>query len=469
VWLTCAIPKHWSAIAWRSVTGITTLLFVHCVPRRHGCARHAACSHCVLSQEPATMRQAISVAATSVVLLTADAGLEQAVRIAFAAGGDRSPIRLSVVAGAITEAAALRRLADAAVAVIDVDATDPAQLDALEQLMEQAGGPVIVVTPEMDAVALRRLLRLQVADVLQKPVGADEIRAACLRIARRAGAAERREAQIITVMPSVGGAGATTVAIQAALALQARGRKGATCLVDLDLDHGACADYLDINPRLDLREIEPRPERLDAKLLEVMLSHHASGLTVLAAPGRPAGQRSINPLVITRLLDLIAAHFDHVVIDLPRAWSDWSEDVLRGSDRVIIVSDMTVPSLRRARELAIAAAPCRDGATPPEVVVNRHVRRLFTTGLRLADLKRALGPSFAGTIPCNPAVAREAVDRGVPLEEVRRGNNIAVAIRVLLAARSAQPDAPGRVLRSWLGRLRRARRPKLVAQPLAAG
>jgi pilus assembly protein CpaE len=43
------------------------------------------------------------------------------------------------------------------------------------------------------------------------------------------------------------------------------------CLVDLDFQHGACADYLDLEPRLVLSEIEPRPERLDRQLLEVML------------------------------------------------------------------------------------------------------------------------------------------------------------------------------------------------------
>jgi hypothetical protein len=46
------------------------------------------------------------------------------------------------------------------------------------------------------------------------------------------------------------------------------------------------ADYLDLEPRLNLGEIEPRPERLDRQLLEVMLSHHPSGLAVVAAPKR---------------------------------------------------------------------------------------------------------------------------------------------------------------------------------------
>ena len=82
------------------------------------------------------------------------------------------------------------------------------------------------------------------------------------------------EAQIFTFLPAVGGAGVTTLAVQTAMLLLNSGARGktATCLVDLDFQHGACADYLDIEPRLNLGEIEPRPERLDRQLLEVMLS-----------------------------------------------------------------------------------------------------------------------------------------------------------------------------------------------------
>ena len=77
--------------------------------------------------------------------------------------------------------------------------------------------------------------------------------------------AEQTEAQIYTFLPAVGGAGVTTLAVQSAMMLLNSGGqrgKASTCLVDLDFQHGACADYLDLEPRLDLKEIEPRPERV---------------------------------------------------------------------------------------------------------------------------------------------------------------------------------------------------------------
>ena len=70
----------------------------------------------------------------------------------------------------------------------------------------------------------------------------------------------------MSLLPASGGVGVTTLAIQTAmLLLNSRGSrmKPSTCLVDLDFQHGNVSDYLDLEPRLNLGEIEPSPERLD--------------------------------------------------------------------------------------------------------------------------------------------------------------------------------------------------------------
>src|SRR5205085_1597214 len=196
------------------------------------------------------------------------------------------------------------------------------------------------------------------------------------------------------------------------------------CLIDLDFQHGACVDYLDLEPRLDLSEIEPRPERLDRHLLEVMLSHHASGLAVIATPNRPAEMRSFDPLVVTRLLDLVSSNFDYVVIDMPRTWFSWTDSVLLGSNKLFIVSEMTVPGLRHAKGL-VAAIRERLGDGPhPQVIVNRFEQGLFSPGLKKADIEAALGSDFAAVIPNYYRLVREAIDRGVPLDEIKPGNKI---------------------------------------------
>jgi pilus assembly protein CpaE len=376
----------------------------------------------------------------SIVALTADPAFERLLQTTFGAVGE---IELRIARGTMAGVGTLD-VAGATAVIVDLDVGRGEEMQALERMMLRAGTwpPVIAVTQGFDADAARRLVQMKVADFLVKPVQPVELVRACARVAR-APDKEGAEAQIYTFMPAVGGAGVTTLAIQTALLLLNSGARGrpSTCLVDLDFQHGACADYLDLEPRLDLKEIEPRPERLDRQLLEIMLSRHASGLELIAAPNRPAEMRSFDPDMVTRLLDLVSSNFDYVVIDMPRTWFSWTDSVLLGSNRLFIVSEMTVPSLRQGRQL-VAAMRERLGEGPrPEVIVNRFEQRMFDTGLKRSDVMQALGGSFAGTVPNNYRLVREAIDRGVPLDEVKPGNNVTAQLKKLMLPQSAAKPA----------------------------
>jgi len=375
-----------------------------------------------------------------VIVLTADAAFEQSVRSTFSASAQ---IGLDVVNGRLSEHDGEIDVNGATVVVADVDAGDEAELQALESLLKRIGAwpPVVAVTQGFDEAVARRLMRMRVADCLVKPVPPVELVRTCARVAKPPANAETTEAQIFTFLPAVGGAGVTTLAVQTAMLLLNSGSRGktSTCLVDLDLQHGACADYLDIEPRLNLSEIEPRPERLDRQLLEVMISQHASGLAVVAAPNRPAEMRLFDPDVVTRLLDLVSSHFDYVVFDMPRTWFSWTDSVLLGSDRLFIVSETTVPGLRHAKQLVDAIRERLGDGPQPQVIINRFVQKMFSSGLRRSDIQQAIGDAFLACIPNDYALVREAIDRGVPLEDVKKGNKITLQLKKLIV-----PQATGK-------------------------
>jgi pilus assembly protein CpaE len=368
---------------------------------------------------------------THVVTISSDAEFRRMVETTFSSQLQISMDMLEADLTQIDEAS----LRDAAVVVVDLDAANEAQIAALSHLTARPGGaPMVVITQFFDENVARRLLQIRVADFLVKPVAPIELVRACARAAKSPAAGEAAaEAEIFTFLPSAGGVGVTSIAIQSALLLQGSTRGGSsTCLVDLDFQHGAVADYLDIEPRLDLSEIEPRPERLDRHLLEVMLTHHSSGLSVIAAPNRPAEMRSFDPVMVTRLLDLVSSHFRYVVIDMPRTWFPWTDSVLLGSNKLFIVSEMTIPGLRHAKKLVSAIGERLGESANPQVIVNRFEQRVFAQGLRLVDIQNALGKSFAGSLPNNFRVVREAIDRGIPLEEVKPGNNVVLALKKLI-------------------------------------
>jgi pilus assembly protein CpaE len=375
-------------------------------------------------------------------MLSADAAFVQSMTETFTASGQ---IDLQMIPGTLASLGETFPVDGATVVVIDLDTGQEDELQALQRLIIRIGAwpPVVVLAPAFDEVVARRLIQMRAADFLVKPVSPLELAQACARVAQGPISSATTDAQIYTFLPAVGGAGVTTIAVQTAMLLLNSGQreKTSTCLVDLDFQHGACADYLDLEPRLNLGEIEPRPERLDRQLLEVMLSHHSSGLAVIAAPNRPAEMRSFDPDVVTRLLDLVSTHFDYVVFDMPRTWFSWTDSVLLGSNRLFVVCETTVPGLRHAKQLVAAIRERLGEGTQPQVIVNRFEQRMFSAGLRRSDIVQALGDDFVAAIPNNYALVREAIDRGVPLDDVKPGNRITQQLKKLIAPQVAAKSA----------------------------
>jgi pilus assembly protein CpaE len=129
------------------------------------------------------------------------------------------------------------------------------------------------------------------------------------------------------------------------------------------------------------------------------------------------------------------------VIDMPRTWFSWTDSVLLGSNKLFIVSEMTVPGLKHAKQLVAAIRNQLESGPAPQVIVNRFEQRMFSPGLKKADVERVLGEDFAAMIPNYYRLVREAIDRGVPLEEVKKGNKITTELKKLIVPAPAKGPA----------------------------
>lgn len=371
----------------------------------------------------------------SILLIGSDAAFLKSIEAALC---QSRAVSVSAIAEAIEQAGKRPELDEAAVLVIALDSKRRESLIALQGVVGRLGGrvPVVVLTDSFDDALARWFLQIRVSDFLRKPVEPKEVLRACLRALRASSNLPDDEGRILTFLPAAGGVGATTLAIEAALQLS-RGGNGRgmepTCLVDLDFQGAACADYLDLDPRLDLDEVGPHPERLDLQLLDVMLARHSSGLSLLAARGRPGERSQLDPEVVIRLLDLVSSRFENVVIDLPRVWEPWTDQVLLGSNRVYVVTDMTVPGLRFGRRMAGSISQ-RLPEVKARIIVNRFEQQLFGTGLRRADIERALDGFFEGTVANNYKLVREAIDRGTTLDQIKAGNAVSSDLKKIVLA-----------------------------------
>jgi pilus assembly protein CpaE len=115
---------------------------------------------------------------------------------------------------------------------------------------------------------------------------------------------------------------------------------------------------------------------------------------------------------------------------------------------------LAVPSAAVAEDVVAAIKSRLDDAPKPAVIVNRFNQKLFSSGLTRNDLQQVLGDSFAAAIPNDYALVREAIDRGVPLEEVKPGNKITQQMKKYLLPNVTGKQAAKGAVMPLLGKLR---------------
>ena len=148
-------------------------------------------------------------------------------------------------------------LADPACGLVvpDLDAFPDGPVAGLSELYRQAAPSVrfLPVTGVFDAEVARGFLRLRLQDFLVKPVAPSDLAHTLTRLGRD-DSDPYPDSRIYTFLPAAGGVGNTTLALQAAVLLHqaAARRHQTTCVVDLNLQSGSCAEYFDLEPHFDI-------------------------------------------------------------------------------------------------------------------------------------------------------------------------------------------------------------------------
>ena len=245
---------------------------------------------------------------------------------------------------------------------------------------------------------MRRLVQIKVDDWLPKDSPFNDIYRSCERLNRTPQVEKRsKDAVCYSFLPAAGGAGNTTLAIQTAFMLGRAQQMENTCLVDLNFQDGAIADYLDIAPSFRIEELANAPGRLDRQLLEVMLTRHSSGLSVLATPRVPAKTFEISEGLIGAVLGLLSRSFDNVVIDLPKNWHPWMDNVIWGSNQVYVVTHFNVPALRHARYVVDAIA-AKSGRARPDLGDRQQIPQQDVRPVAQEKRRRNVAARLAGRL-----------------------------------------------------------------------
>jgi pilus assembly protein CpaE len=357
-------------------------------------------------------------------------------RRVLAIGPSLGPLARGPLFGAALELAGVERLAELRPAavdllLIDADAADPDALAAaLGALADEAAAPpTLLVGRRLPAGLVRALMRLKHSDVLEAPFKDEDLQAAIYALLDREGmdipAPAASTSRCWSVMGAVGGAGATTIAIEIASALAARSAKDhSVCLIDLHLADGAVAAYLGANPAMGLAEFGPAAERMDAALLAAFTTPVAKGLDLLACPRDPLAFDQISKDAVLRILEIACEAYDFVVLDVPRHRRSWTLEVLAGSDEVLVVSELTVPALLAARALCAEVEAELSPGRRARVVLNRLSPRMFGPAPSTAEAERALERKADASVSSDWEAAAASVNLGGAVSQHRPKSRI---------------------------------------------
>lgn len=289
---------------------------------------------------------------------------------------------------------------------------------------------VVCIAETIAPEDLRRLVRTGAADWLTWLGYAEDLGALVRRLST-AGLADRPTAKIISFLPSKGGVGTTTLAIETATLLaKGIGADGRVAILDLNLQGGTVAEMLDVEPRFDIAEIMHRPERLDEQLVDIFASR-SEGIDVFAGPFSRIALHAVQPETIFTLIDTIAVRYDAVLFDLPGVSLAWSDNLLRGSDVVVVCGGDTIPALRRLSATLGHVEAIGVGKTKLAAVVNATEADLLGRLARRKVIERALGTHRTFTVRRDLAKFTEVLDLGRPLHELMPGSRVARDIRRL--------------------------------------
>ena len=259
-------------------------------------------------------------------------------------------IELATVATSETELLDEVRANRPAVVVADLGVVPEATLDLLEKLPVPRPRLLVIGPPDQSA-AILRAMRMGVKEYFESPPTEEQLRrvlaSLSAEIVHEDDPAEK-PARVVAVMGAKGGAGATFVACQIAASLQAGGAR--TAIVDLNLPLGDVGLHFDVQPAYTLANIARESERLDPTYLRTLLQGHRSGVQILASPSHAEEAELVKPVHIERVLALLRADFDWVVLDVSRAWSENTVRVLDLADQILLVTLMDVPTLHHTRQ-----------------------------------------------------------------------------------------------------------------------
>lgn len=281
--------------------------------------------------------------------------------------------------------------------------------------------PILVLTGQSDLEDKLSAFEAGADDYLSKPFESAELAARLTALLRRADALKTAQtnkteaaddAHTIAVHTMRGGIGASSLAVNLAIALRNLWQS-TTLLTDMVFSSGQLSLMLNTPTKHTwARLTEMEMDDLDHSSIAGIVGNHECGLHLLAAPANPAEAERINAPLVERALAIARSRYEYVVADLPHDFSNVSLSVLDKADQVLLLLAPEIASVRAAAIALDTYAQLGYEEEKIKLVLNWTFEQ---GGLSRKKIEATLRHPIALVIPFAPKRFVSAINRGVPL------------------------------------------------------
>jgi pilus assembly protein CpaE len=163
-----------------------------------------------------------------------------------------------------------------------------------------------------------------------------------------------KDGHVFAVLGMKGGVGKTTVAVNLGVGLARSLQNKKVVVVDTNILFGDVGVFLNTRGEYsvaDLADMAADPSQLEVQTVESILLPHESGVKLLVAPTQHEDLPPIGFDKIKNLLNFLKGEFDFVIVDTGTALDEVAIAVIQSADRMIVVTEPTMPSLKDTRLL----------------------------------------------------------------------------------------------------------------------
>ena len=335
--------------------------------------------------------------------------------------------------------------------LVDIASAEDAP-DALDKLADVCDPNVkVIVTSTVDEYSFFRwLTEIGIHYYLLKPLTETNLQAALKSHAGPEGAAEKEKktAKLIAVIGTRGGVGASAIALNLAAELANQHHLN-TALLDLEPQWGTLSLMLDLEPGRGLREALAQPDRIDMLFLERVMMKYSENLSILSSEESFDDPVSVHDDAATALLREVQIKFAVAVADLPRDLGHFTETVLNAANHVIVVTELTLISLRDAMRLQ-DYLKTKLGIKHIHFVANKQ-GMLPKLEMSPADFEKTLGVKLRAVIPFDAEAYEKMASGGLAVDK-KSSTPMAVALAELAKTfhRVQETNTPAATAPKWL-------------------